>query len=255
MRNSSSLLAALVLATATATLAIGCADSSDLTSETSGDASLAGKFDVWQSQTGQWYFHLKAGNGQILLTSESYTTRTSAIAGVLAAETDGVDPAAYQLAAAVHGYDVDLVAGNHQIVASTEVYSDKSNATRAITTCADAVTSYLDQRERETTGARVAVETGASGELHFNYYAQNGQVVLTSQTYTTEAAALDGAFAVQGAFASAYIVAANSAGGYYFNVLSPNGQVIGTSQQYTTKESAQAGAAAVQKLAPTISVL
>lgn len=250
MRNT---LAALLLASAT--FAVGCAADTADTGETSGDATLAAKFDVWQSQSGQWFFHLKAGNGQVLLTSEAYTTRVGALNGLLATETDGVDPRFYNVVAAAHGYDVDLTSGNHEIIASSEVYSTKANATRAVTTFTNAVVSYLDQREAVTSGARVQLGNSSDGHTYFNYVAQNGQIVLTSQMYSSEAAALDGAFAVQGAQPASYKVQANKAGGYYFTVSAPNGQIVGTSQQYTTKESAQAGVTAVEKLAASVSIL
>ena len=43
-----------------------------------------GKFRIFQGTDRQWYFHLRAPNGQILCHSEGYTTRQSAINGVTA---------------------------------------------------------------------------------------------------------------------------------------------------------------------------
>lgn len=40
-----------------------------------------GKFEVFKSK-GEWYFRLKAGNGEIIATSEGYTTRQGALKGV-----------------------------------------------------------------------------------------------------------------------------------------------------------------------------
>ncbi len=57
----------------------------------------------------------------------------------------------------------------------------------------------------------------------------------------TEAAAFNGAFAVQadGQSAANYTLKTNAAGGFYFNLSALNGQIIGTSQQYTTKAAAE----------------
>ena len=121
-----------------------------------------------------------------------------------------------------------------------------------------ATTSYLDKREANTTGARVEVLVGDSGQYRFNMFAKNGEIVVSSEQYTTEAAAYNGAFAVQteGQLAAAYTVKANASGtGYYFNVKAQNGQIIGTSQQYTTKASAENAVKSVITLMPTISVL
>lgn len=258
MRKLNSLITVVLLSLST-TAAVGCATSDmtsgDDTSVVDGDASAAGKFDLWQATDGQWHFHLKSGNGAILLTSEAYTSRTGAISGVLSTLNNGVDSAQYQLAVAAHGYTLHLVAGNNEIIGFTEVYASKSSATRAIGSCTHAVTSYLDKREANTTGARIDVEAGATGQFHFNFVAQNGQTVLTSESYTTEAAAYNGALAVQGVSATGYAVISNNEGGYYFTVTADNGQVVGISQQYASKSAATAGVKAVQKLVPTITVL
>ena len=36
-------------------------------------------FEVFQGEDTQWYFHRKAGNGEIVAESEGYTTRDSAV--------------------------------------------------------------------------------------------------------------------------------------------------------------------------------
>jgi uncharacterized protein len=256
MRSFSSILTALVLSLS----AVACAttgtedDYSDVADESAG----TGKFDLWQATDGQWHFHLKSGNGAVLLTSEAYTSRTGAINGILSTLANGVDKLQYQVVPAAHGYLLHLVAGNNQVISFSEVYATKSSATRAIASCVRATTTYLDRQAANQTGARVEVAAGETGKFHFNIHAANGQIVLTSESYTTEAAAYNGAFAVQadGVLATAYAVKQNlSANGFFFTVTAQNGEVIGTSQQYTTKESALDGMAALQKLLPSIAVL
>jgi uncharacterized protein len=41
-----------------------------------------GKFTIFQGTDRQWYFRLRAPNGQTLCHSEGYTTRQSALNGV-----------------------------------------------------------------------------------------------------------------------------------------------------------------------------
>ena len=43
-----------------------------------------GKFTIFQGTDRQWYFRLRAPNGQTLCHSEGYTTRQSALNGVTA---------------------------------------------------------------------------------------------------------------------------------------------------------------------------
>jgi uncharacterized protein len=256
MRIASSLITSIILSFATIST-LGCASSGDEYSETDDEAAGAGKLSFWQATDGQWHFNLKSGNGAILLTSEAYSGRTGAINGALSVLDNGVDPAMYEVNKTSSGYNVRLKAANSEIIAFTQVYASKSSATRAVTSCVKAVTSYLDKREALSAGARVEVGAGETGKFHFNFFARNGEKVLSSESYTTDAAAFNGAFAVQteGQSAAAYTLKQNTAGGFYFTVKALNGQVIGVSQQYSTKSGAEGGMASLQKLLPTISVL
>jgi len=38
---------------------------------------MAGKFEIKRAKDGQFYFNLKAHNGEIILTSETYTTKAN----------------------------------------------------------------------------------------------------------------------------------------------------------------------------------
>lgn len=255
MRILPSLLTALVLSTTS--LVAGCASEADQTSDTADEASAAGSFDLWQATDSQWHFHLKSGNGAILMTSEAYEDRTSAINGVLSTLTNGVDEAQYELAPAAHGFLLHLKAGNGQIIGFTEVYATKSSATRAIASCVKATTSYLDKAEAAQSGAHVEIAQGTTGQFHFNVHAKNGATILSSESYTTEAAAYNGALAVQSAAVDAanFEIKQNTAGGFYFTLSADNGEIVGTSQQYTTKAKAQSGIKSVQTTIKSIKVI
>ncbi len=257
MRTINSLITALVLSFS-AVAAVGCAEvgSDDDYSETDDEATLAGKLAFWKSGDG-FRFHLKSGNGAILLTSEAYTSRTGAINGALSVLNNGVDPAQYQVRQTATGWNLHLMAKNHESIAFSQVYSTKSNATRAITSSVKAITSYLDRKESNTTGARVEVLQGATGKWRFNVHAKNGQIVLSSEHYSSQAAAVNGAVAVQtvSTDASAYHLQKNSANGWYFTVKADNGQVIGVSQQYTTKAAAQSTIKSLQTLLVDVQIL
>src|SRR5690606_12415600 len=95
------------------------------------NATSPGKIDLWKTTDGQWRFHVVAGNGRVLLSSEAYKTRTGALNGVLSVLDNGVDPAMYQLNQTKSGqWNLRLRAANHEIIAFTEAYASKSNATR-----------------------------------------------------------------------------------------------------------------------------
>ena len=259
MRNINSLITVLVLSFAT-TATIGCATSGDTTDDEYGDAqsdaTSPGKIDLYQSSDSQWRFKIISGNGRTLLSSEGYTSRTGALNGVLSTLDNGIDPAQYLPNQTTHGWNLHLRAANNETIAFTQVYSSKSNATRAVTSCVRALETYLDKVNANTTGARVEVfETGAG--FHFNLHASNGQVVLSSETYTTAAAAWNGAFAIQDASAhdTAFAVKTASDGRFFFTLTAQNGQIVGTSQMYTSADSARAGIASVKSLLADMDLL
>ena len=258
MRSLNSLVTALVLSFSSIA-AVGCATTgADELGETEDEAAAAGKLSFWKAANGQWYFNVKAGNHKILLSSEGYTSRTGAINGALSVLDNGVDPAQYTFNKTATGYNVHLKAGNGESIAFTEVYSSKSNATRAVTASVRAITSYLDKQAANTTGARVEVLFNEStNKYRFNVHAKNGAIVLSSEQYTTEAAAFNGAFAVQaaGTTDAAYTLKQNSAGGFYFTLSADNGQIIGVSEQYTTRAAASSTITSLKSFLPTITVL
>lgn len=43
---------------------------------------MAGKFELKSTNSGQYSFNLKAGNGQIIATSEQYKTKAAALNGI-----------------------------------------------------------------------------------------------------------------------------------------------------------------------------
>jgi hypothetical protein len=260
MRNINSLLTVLALSFASVS-AVGCATSGDEIndeySDAQSNATIPGKVDLWKSTDGQFRFHVVSGNGRILLTSEAYTTRTGALNGVLSTLDNGVDPAQYQVNKTDSGkYNLHLRAANYETIGFTQAYSTKSNATRAIGSCVSAVTTYLDKVESNTTGARVEVAESDSG-FHFNLHAQNGEVILSSEHYSTKAAAWNGAFAVQDAAAldGSFEIKTSTDNRFYFTLTAENGQVVGVSQLYTSKQSAEGGIASVKSTLSTLDLL
>ncbi|NUU31792.1 DUF1508 domain-containing protein [Arthrobacter sp. C9C5] len=43
---------------------------------------MAGKFEVYKDKSGGYRFRLKAGNGEVIASSESYKSKASALNGV-----------------------------------------------------------------------------------------------------------------------------------------------------------------------------
>ena len=91
-----------------------------------------------------------------------------------------------------------------------------------------------------------------NGEYQFNLKATNGQVILTSEGYTTKPACLNGIESVKknAAIPERFEVKVAKNGKPYFNLKASNGQVVGASQMYASEATMKAGIASVAKNAP-----
>ena len=96
-----------------------------------------------------------------------------------------------------------------------------------------------------------------NGEFQFNLKATNGQVILTSEGYTTKAACLNGIESVRknGPVEARFEVKVAKNGKPFFNLKASNGQVIGASQMYASEDTLKKGIASVAKNAPEAPVV
>jgi uncharacterized protein YegP (UPF0339 family) len=102
-------------------------------------------FLIYQSASGAYRFNLKAGNGQVILTSESYTTKAGCENGIASVQKNASDDSKYERLESQNGkFYFNLKAGNSQIIGTSEMYesmaardngieSVKSNAAGAAT--------------------------------------------------------------------------------------------------------------------------
>jgi uncharacterized protein len=52
---------------------------------------MAGKFEIYQDKAGEYRFHLKAGNGEVIAQSEAYTTKAAAQNGIESVKKNAPD--------------------------------------------------------------------------------------------------------------------------------------------------------------------
>ena len=88
---------------------------------------MAGKFELKKSSNGKIHFNLKAGNGQIILSSEIYESRAAAENGIESVKKNAADEKRFERRTSKKDepYFV-LKAGNGQEIGRSEMYS--SNA-------------------------------------------------------------------------------------------------------------------------------
>jgi uncharacterized protein YegP (UPF0339 family) len=99
---------------------------------------MAAKYDVLTSSDGQFYFNLKAANGKIILTSERYKQKASALTGIKSVRKNSMIDSRFdrRTSTASEPYFV-LKARNGEPIGRSEMYSSNSarnNGIRSIQT-------------------------------------------------------------------------------------------------------------------------
>ncbi len=95
-----------------------------------------------------------------------------------------------------------------------------------------------------------------NGEFQFNLKATNGQVILSSEGYTTKAACNNGIDSVRrnSQDDGKYDRKVSKNDKFYFNLKATNGQIIGTSEMYESEKSRDNGIDSVKRNAPDATV-
>lgn len=88
---------------------------------------MAARFELMKASDGSFYFHLKAANGQIILSSQMYTTKAAAENGIASVKTNAVDNTRYERRADKNAkpYFV-LKAANTQIIGTSQIYASET---------------------------------------------------------------------------------------------------------------------------------
>lgn len=89
-----------------------------------GEDSVAAKFELKSNTKGQFSFNLKAGNGQVILTSETYESRSAAENGIAAVRNNAASAERFErkISKSNEPYFV-LKASNGQVIGRSEMYS------------------------------------------------------------------------------------------------------------------------------------
>lgn len=94
---------------------------------------MAGKFVVDKRSNGEFQFNLKAGNGQVILTSEGYAAKASCLNGVDSVRKNSQDEARYERKTASNGKPFfNLTATNGQVIGSSQMYADEAGRDNGI---------------------------------------------------------------------------------------------------------------------------
>ena len=94
---------------------------------------MAGCYELKKAKNGEFYFNLLAGNGQGILKSEMYKSRSAAENGIASVQKNCGDDSLYECKESSNGkaYFV-LKAKNHQVIGQSQMYESDSGCANGI---------------------------------------------------------------------------------------------------------------------------
>jgi len=91
------------------------------------------KFEITTRKNGEFQFNLKASNGEVILTSEGYTTKSACLNGVESVKKNAVEEKRYEKLVAKNGKPYfTLKATNGQIIGQSQLYASERNRNNGI---------------------------------------------------------------------------------------------------------------------------
>lgn len=214
--------------------------------------SAMGKFELFKSaKNDQFYFHLEATNGQIILASEGYKAKAGAENGIKSVRENAAIPERFEKRDNKNGdpYFV-LKAANGQIIGMSEMYEGgakgRDNGIASVAKNApDAklVDLTLEDEEEAAEPAKKKArrhgkfqlfKSDKNDQFYFRLKASNGEIILASEGYKAKAGAENGIKSVQenAAIPERFDKRENKNGDPYFVLKAANGEIIGVSEMY-----------------------
>jgi uncharacterized protein YegP (UPF0339 family) len=94
---------------------------------------MAGKFVIDKMKNGEDYFVLKAGNGEVILTSEGYKSNASCQNGIASVRKNCDDEKCYEIKTAKDGREYFVLkAKNGQVIGRSQMYKSHSGCKNGV---------------------------------------------------------------------------------------------------------------------------
>lgn len=97
---------------------------------------MAGTFEIYKDRASEFRFRLKASNGETVLASEGYKSKSSATKGARSVQNNCRDESCFEKKTTASGkFRFNLRARNHQVIGTSESYNTeaaRNNGIKAI---------------------------------------------------------------------------------------------------------------------------
>ena len=231
-------------------------ENSDKSSKPKKGRSYNGKYEVFQVADGYAY-HLKASNGEILVTSEVYKNRDGVLKAIEAVKRN-LETGEIRIFADKRGqFKFKLVSKNYRILAISSNYSVEKSAVRAsesfkkFAVKADIVDVELVDKEsisatvieigevEEKTEGKYVIEK-FDGEYSWALKASNGQILCQADGYTSKAGCN---YSIEtfkrNVEVGTFKCIKDKYDRYLYKLYTPNGRICVVGESYTTKDGAE----------------
>lgn len=276
------------------------------------ESPLLGKFFIKQAKDGSYMFNLKASNGEIVVTSDMYSSAEKCRKGIASVQTnapianvedhtvkgaiDEVPNPKFEIYCDKGGnYRFRLKAKNGLIIAKSQGYSSKSNCKNGLESVRknamsdeivleepantdatpvdkidpEPIPAKEEPKEPVTLLGKFVIKRAKDGSMMFNLKASNGEIVATSEMYSSLEKCKKGIASVQlnapianfedhtvnGAIEEVinpkFEMYQDKIGEYRFRLKAKNGSIIAQSQGYSNKTNCKNGIESARKNAMT----
>ena len=222
-----------------------------------------GKYEVYPNGDGYQY-RLKASNGEILIVSETYVSRENVLKAIEAVKRNIVD-GELRIIKDKHGmFKFKLVSKNYRVIALGSNYTTEKSAVRASESFkkfalkADIVEieTPVDKESLSATpvemgpvedryGGKYIVEK-FNGEFSWSLRANNGQILLQVEGYTSKNSVLNSIEVFKkNAANGTFKIVKDKNDNYHFRLYSAAGRVAAIGETYGSKQLAESAATSV----------
>jgi uncharacterized protein YegP (UPF0339 family) len=110
---------------------------------------MAAAYELSKNASGKYSFVLKSSNGEVILRSEIYESKSAAEVGVASIQKNCGDDARYEKKEATDGrYYFNLKAANHQVIGTSQMYKSAGGRDEGINSVkTNGVTTVVKQGE------------------------------------------------------------------------------------------------------------
>ena len=227
-----------------------------------------------------FFFELRASNGELLLTSEAYTTYAGAVKGIQT-HKDNVEKGNFRIVPSKKGdYIFKLLTAKNTLLCTGANYKTLERCESAVASTKRFAATAVLQEDVETVRIKMPVEdanetepeipdNGYTGKwiinttqgdgtdvmYYFELFASNGEKLLTSEEYTTYEGAVNAVETHKANIAKGnFRISITKRGDFIFKLLGGNNQLLCLGEHYKTRSRCESAVESVKRFSKSAPV-